>query len=584
MGMGLLKELNSQQAQAAKAGDGPLLIVAGPGTGKTKTLVARIIFLLQERKVKPNQILALTFTKKAAEEMQKRISDHLLPISKGTPWNVSTQSKITTFHGLCYQLLGVDTPFVSDVVRLQIIKSLARPKSLKQLSARELGLVISRAKNMPAIDDPDVAKVVRAYNKMLVDQHLRDYDDLLLDTYSLLSNNQQVRQAVQRRYRHVLVDEFQDTNNLQYEILRLLLGSDNLFVIGDPNQSIYGFRGASGTIFDQFRADFPSHTQVTLMINYRSVPQIVRLSNSLFSDTPNLEPHHQTPGLVRVVEVLNEYSEAEWVLNQIQHAIGGGDLLKAVSDDIRAEHRRLSDFAVLYRSRSAAIVFQKMLAESGLPYQVAGDGSPYEQPQIQAIISLMRSALSGQPVDLEGYTSAERRLLEQELQKVGDALPSALIERIIDILGIEPSRDLQQFASVIVRFKDVPSALRYFDDIAEHGFYDPTVDVITLLTIHASKGLEFPHVFLIGAEEGVLPSTRGDEAEEKRLFYVAVTRARERLEITHAQNRVGQKTVVSRFVADIPQQVLKRHVDPDIDKQLRRIAKRAAKNSQTKLF
>jgi len=238
----------------------------------------------------------------------------------------------------------------------------------------------------------------------------------------------------------------------------------------------------------------------------------------------------------------------------------------------------------LYRSRSAAIVFQKMLAESGLPYQVVGDGSPYEQPQIQAIISLMRSALSGQPVNLEGYTSAERRLLEQELQKVGDALPSALIERIIDILGIEPSRDLQQFASVIVRFKDVPSALRYFDDIAEHGFYDPTVDVITLLTIHASKGLEFPHVFLIGAEEGVLPSTRGDEAEEKRLFYVAVTRARERLEITHAQNRVGQKTVVSRFVADIPQQVLKRHVDPDIDKQLRRIAKRAAKNSQTKLF
>ena len=570
----VLNGLNAEQKRAVESGDGPVLIVAGPGTGKTKTLTARIAYLIESGAAKPEHILALTFTKKAAEEMAARVA---LAIE-------GVQPRITTFHGLCYELLGVDTPFISDAERLQLIKGLPRPKSLKDLSARETGLLISRAKNSLEIDDPDVAKLVRAYDKQLAVQWLRDYDDLLVETYRLLQDDKKARKAAQGHYLHVLVDEFQDTNRLQYEILKLLLGNRNIFAIGDPNQSIYGFRGASGTIFDQFKADFPELTGITLKINYRSVPQVVRLSNALFEDTPDLEPHIDAPGLVRAVEVLNEYSEAEWVLNQIHRGIGGGDLLKAVSDDSRSTHRRLSDFAVLYRSRPTAATFQKLLAESGLPYQVVGDGSPYDQPHIQAIISLMRSALSGEPVDLEGYTSAERRLLEQEMEKAGDALPSALVERIIDILGIEPSRELQQFASTLVRFKDVASALRYFDEIAEHGFYDPAADAITLLTIHASKGLEFPHVFLIGAEEGILPSARGDEAEEKRLFYVAATRARERLEITHAKNRSGQKAEASRFVKKLPYDVLKQHTDPGIEDQIRRIAKRTAKNSQTKLF
>ncbi len=570
----MLNGLNEEQKRAAEAGEGAVLIVAGPGTGKTKTLTARIAHLISSGQAEPAQILALTFTKKAAEEMAGRVA----VLVQGP------QPKIATFHGLCYDLLGIDTPFVADAERLQIIKGLPRPKALKDLSVREVGLLISRAKNSAEIEDPDIAKIVHAYDKQLGVQWLRDYDDLLVETYKLLKDDKKARKAAQSRYRYILVDEFQDTNRLQYEILKLLRANDNIFVIGDPNQSIYGFRGASGTIFDQFRADFPDLTEIALTVNYRSVPQVVRLSNALFESAPDLVPHSEATGLVRAVQVLNEYSEAEWVLGQIQRGIGGGDLLKAVSDDSRASHRRLGDFAVLYRSRPAARVFQKVLAESGLPYQVVGDGSPYDQPQIQAIISLMRSALSGEPVNLEGYTSAERRLLGQELEKVREALPSALVERIIDILGIEPSRDLQQFASVIVRFKDVPGALRYFDEIAEHGFYDPAADAITLLTIHASKGLEFPHVFLVGAEEGILPSSRGDEAEEKRLFYVAATRARERLEIIHAKNRGGQQAEASRFITAIPHDALKRHVDPGMEDQIRRIAKRTAKSSQQRLF
>lgn len=572
---GVMSEgLNREQKKAAEAGDGPIVIVAGPGTGKTKTLAARIAYLVKNGKAEPGQILALTFTKKAAEEMAARVK----AIIEGE------QPKITTFHGLCYELLGIDTPFVPDAERLQIIKSLPRPKAFKDLSARELGLLISRTKNLPEIGDPEAAKVVRAYNKALASQWLRDYDDLLAETYKLLKGDSKARKRAQSRYNYILVDEFQDTNSLQYEILKLLMKDANIFVIGDPNQSIYGFRGASGTVLKQFKADFPEAKQIALTANYRSVPQIVRLSNYLFEDAPDLVPQNEATGLVRAVEVLNEYTEAEWVLNQIQRGIGGGDLLKAVSDDSRAHHHRLSDFAVLYRSRPAALTFQKLLAESGLPYQVVGDGSPYDQPQVQAIISLMRAAQSHEPVNLEGYSSTERRFLEHQLEKTEAVLPSAFVERVIDILGIEPSRELQQFAGVIVRFKDISSALKYFDEIAERGFYDPAADAITLMTIHASKGLEFPHVFLIGAEEGILPSARGEEDEEKRLFYVAATRARERLEITHARNRGGQKSDVSRFVKAVPHDILKHHADPDIEKQLHRIAKRVARDSQTKLF
>ncbi len=565
-----IKGLNEAQQRAAKAGDGAVLIVAGPGTGKTKTLVARIMYLIESGKAKPAEILALTFTKKAAEEMQSRLPAVARP-------------QITTFHGLCYELLSEETPFISDAERLQLIRNLPRPTELKDMSVRELGLAISRAKNQTEASGA-LAKIIRVYNKALAELGKRDFDDLLQQAYRLLQDDPVVRASVQRRFKYVLVDEFQDTNLLQYEILKLLIEHDNFFVIGDPNQSIYGFRGASGTIFEQFKIDFPNAEYVTLTVNYRSAPQIVELSNALFDDAPDLAAASDEPGQVRSVQVLNEYGEAEWVLGEIQRAIGGSDFLKAVSDDSRGQHRRLSDFAVLYRSRSAARTFQKLVAESGLPYQVVGDGSPYDQPQIQAIISLMRAAVSGEAVELQGYGSAEQRYLKEQLDKGGEAVPSVLVEKIIDILGIEPGRDLQQFAGVLVRFKDVPSVLRYVDEIAENGFYDPAADVITLLTIHASKGLEFTHVFLIGAEEGLLPSTRGAEAEEKRLFYVAATRARRQLDITHAKNRAGQKAEPSRFITKLPDALLKRYDDPNMSAQIRRIAKRAAKNSQQSLF
>jgi ATP-dependent DNA helicase UvrD/PcrA len=595
--------LNTEQRRAAEAGDGPLLIVAGPGTGKTKTLAARIAHLVATG-TPPERILALTFTKKAAEEMRGRVAALLKPSQR-----VAAHSPhISTFHSLCHQLLGDDLDFIAEPARLQLIRLLPKQTAFKGLSARELGLLISRAKNM-AEDDPALQKLVRAYDAALAEQGLFDFDDLLVRARDLLYSDEAARQRFQSRFTHILVDEFQDTNRLQYELLQLMRGTDNLFVIGDPLQSIYGFRGAGGDIFDRFAADFPEATTITLIINYRSAPEIVNVANTLFAEAPNLVPSKADAGHVRAVLVLNEYSEAQWVLDDIQRRIGGGDMLRGVSDDDNSQHCTLQDFAIVYRNRAAAMAMQRAVEASGLPYQVVGEGSPYEKPQVQAIIALFRAAVQGEPPQLEGFTATQARTVQEMLGEAQASVPHALAEQIIALLGFEPTTALQQFVGTLVRFKTVEAAVRYFDDIAQANFYDPTADAITLLTIHASKGLEFPHVYLIGAEEGILPSlpkssfTRGVLSgkpspmpatpmsenmarldEEKRLFYVAVTRARERLDVLYALKRGGESAEPSRFVTELSPKVLPRTTDPNLESDQRRAQKRAIKRSQQSLF
>jgi DNA helicase-2/ATP-dependent DNA helicase PcrA len=578
--MDFMAQLNAEQRAAVQQGDGPVLIVAGPGTGKTKTLTVRIASIIAEEKARPEQILALTFTKKAAEEMQSRVQLLLKQIGKtgnGAP-------VVSTFHALCHELLGGELHFASEPQRLQIIKQLQKPAELKGLSRRELGLLISRAKNMAEEDDPALAKVVAEYNAALGELGLVDFDDLLVHTRDLLTKDEVARTAVQQRFRYILVDEFQDTNRLQYELLQLLRGTENLFVIGDPLQSIYGFRGASGGIFEQFRADFPNAVAVTLTTNYRSVPQVVALSNALFADAPDLTAHAKTGGQVRAVQVLNEYSEAAWVLYEIQKAIGGGDMLRAVSDDDAVLHRTLRDFAIIYRNRSAAVAVQKAVAESGLPYQVVGDGSPYEQPQVLAIMALLQSALTSEPAALEGFTRTQTKAVQELLGQTDGVLPHLLADKIVTILGFEKSPAVQQFVGSLVRFKTLEAAVKHLEAIAETRFYDPSADAITLLTIHASKGLEFSHVFLVGVEEGILPHSRADVAEEKRLFYVAVTRAKERLDILHTMRRASAPAELSRFVSGLKPSLLPRETDPNLMADQRRAQKRAALKSQQSLF
>lgn len=568
-------ELNQQQRRAVETGDGPVLIVAGPGTGKTKTLTARIAYLLATGAARPDEILALTFTKKAAEEMRERVQA-LTP--------AGAQAAISTFHALCFTLLGGDLTFVDDARRTSIIASLPKPQTLKGVATRELGLLISRTKNM-ATDDPHIRQLTTAYDAELAAQGVVDFDDLLVKVRDLLEQDEAARSRLQQQYRYILVDEFQDTNMLQYALLQLLRGTNNVFVIGDPNQSIYGFRGASSSIFEQFKQDFASHAAITLTTNYRSTPDIVRVANNVFAGSVPLEAHGNRQGQVRAVQVLNEYSEAKWVTSAINREIGGGDMLAAVSDDDRATHRTLKDFAIVYRSRSAAIAMQKTIEESGLPYQVVGEGSPYEQPAVQAIIALLQAVSNGEAVALDGFSASEVKAIQTLVSSEPDASPSRLASRLAEILGVVESRGVQQCIGTLVRFATVPEATAYFDHIAETGFYDPDADVITLLTIHASKGLEFPYVFLIGAEEGILPHDHADPAEERRLFYVAVTRAREALDITYTASRGGRPAEASRFIRELHKlSVLPFTTDPNLQADRARSQKRALKRSQQSLF
>lgn len=576
--------LNPQQQQAAQAANGPLCIVAGPGTGKTKTLTARIVHLLTHG-TPASSILALTFTNKAAREMRERVVAGL-PAGAELPL-------IATFHSLCHRLLSADgqeIAFIDDTMRQQILRDIRKSQELSKLSVRELSLLVSKLKNQtdePA--DPAEQRLLTAYNQALAHRGLHDFDDLLLRVYQRL---QQHPDQVPT-YQHILVDEFQDTNDLQYELLRLLSKTDSVCVIGDPLQSIYGFRGASAAVFDRFLTDWPDARQVTLTTNYRSVPQVVAVANAVFADAPQLQAHTSEPGEAKAVEVLDAYTEAAWVIDHIEQGVGGSDFLKSSQQqrESTARQRGFRDFAVLYRTHIAAKIVRQRLDESGIPYQVAGEGSPYQRPELAAVIAGLRF-VAGQQVPVDNLTPTQTATLLEPL-KQEQLPPSQLAQKIATLLGVDqklPPHDLQQFMNTVLRFDNQPltAFLDYLDRMAEQEFYDPAAEAVTLLTIHAAKGLEFAHVFLLAAEEDILPHSRkGTVAnldEERRLFYVAVTRARDTLHVLHARSRGGQPAKPSRFIIDLPPTVLPRTLDPAIAAQQQKRQRARQKRAQTSLF
>jgi superfamily I DNA/RNA helicase len=583
--MGFLDELNAEQRCAVEAPDGPLLIVAGPGTGKTKTLTARIVYLLVNKHVASSDILALTFTNKSAREMQERVRA-LLGDAK--------PPLITTFHALGHRLLQKQGTYdlIDDATRAQLIRDLPKPAELKGTTARELGLLISRTKTtlQPPIN-LNVQKLCARYNQALHTANKRDYDDLLRETYELL------QQPGAPHYQYVFVDEFQDTSELQYELLRSLCPAGNIVAIGDPNQSIYAFRGAGAGMFDRFLADFPKARTVQLTTNYRSAPEIVMLANAIFPETTPLTAHRTKPGLARVTQTLNEYTEAAYVLSEIEAGIGGSDMLKAATT---STERQLCDYAVLYRTHRAATALRKQFAESGIPYQVVGEDSPYEQPQVQALIAALRWLATHDEADhqalpqqraLKHWTLAQCDAALAQLPALEATRVSDLAAQLAELFNLA-NADTRQFIGTLVQFgaceQGLAACLQHVDAIAEQAFYDPTVNAVTLLTIHASKGLEFDHVFLCAAEDGVLPKLRktgeNNIDEERRLFYVAVTRARHHLDIVYVTQRANEPATLSRFVAQLPAPILLHNLDPNMAAHQKRANKRRQKHAQTKLF
>jgi DNA helicase-2/ATP-dependent DNA helicase PcrA len=626
--MNMLDGLNEAQARAVTVEEGPLLLLAGAGSGKTKTLTHRIAYLIAEKEIWPNQILAVTFTNKAAREMRERLSTLLgQPNTRGfMPW-------MGTFHGICVRLLrqdgetiGLQRNFViyDEDDRQGLVKQAMKDRGITdaKIKPRAVSGMISSAKNdmLSPADfaasasypfQKSVAEVYEQYEKLKKAAGALDFDDLLLETVRLFKQQPEIRAKWQRQFKHIMIDEYQDTNAAQYTIVKSLVGPErNICVVGDDWQSIYSWRGADFTNILNFERDFPGALIIKLEQNYRSTGAILEAAHNVITkNTQRTDKKLWTTAgqgtPVQVHELYDETEEAQLVASRI----GAQVAIKA---------RKPEDFAVLYRTNGQSYTLERALLQARVPYQIIGGVRFYDRKEIKDIIAYLRllyqpndrvsfSRIANLPPRGLGPSSLERFLTWQSntgqtilaalmrvqeadgltaraknsFTKLGELLhsledvsdePSILIERLIQKSGyLDYLRDgspqaedrESNISSLVSDAKSFASLPDFLEEVALMSSADQAEkgSSVTLMTIHAAKGLEFPVVFIVGMEEGIFPHSRIYEAgpseleEERRLCYVGMTRAREELHLTYAASRLqfGQRSYnpASRFIADM---------------------------------
>lgn len=600
----LFSDLNPDQINAIQSRSSVLIINAGPGTGKTKTLISRIAYLIHEKHVNSSSILAITFTKKAAAEMKERLS-RILTNTSGMPW-------IGTFHSFAFDILSreKEIKIVDEKKRSEIIAEILKKAEFKLISKNDANRTISLYKSQVinrtdsiSVLDTLYKKFVSAYIERLKSEGFMDYDDILLEFFALLQNSEKL-QTLQNQFRHILVDEFQDTNEVQYSIIKILaMTGHTLFIIGDPLQSIYSFRGAGVNMFVRVMSDFPTAEQIPLSTNYRSAKNIIHVSSLLFPDSPHLIPDRKSEGSVDLIHTLHEFAEADWIVRTISARVGGTDLLQSAKTIDHTQTVCFSDVAVIYRNHRVSTAISEKLFESGIPYQVIGEGAPYEQKEIQCIINILRFIynrtdqtrmnVENNPF-MKGQTDIQ--LLFKDYNTYSKL--SDLIQKIVQHFRLleqlenknEALQNVMQFQSSMSRFdtaeNPLEKAIQYLDFLKEHEYYDPHCDKVTLLTMHASKGLEFSDVFICGFEDGLIPNNRrnSDKEEEKRLLYVAMTRAKDNLYLLSARSRNKKETAVSQFKKSIECVELMEKEDNATERIKKRMEKIKIKKSQMKIF
>jgi DNA helicase-2/ATP-dependent DNA helicase PcrA len=560
----VLEQLDPEQRAAAEITDGPLVIVAGPGTGKTRTLTHRLAHLVAERGVPPDECLAVTFTRRAAGEMRERLERLLGERAR--------RIAVSTFHGLGLSMLeehgprlGLSQP-LRVAGRAECAGLLQTALGLSERKASRLLERISRSKRAGETAEPascdaspgadaEVAQALKAYEQQLRARNLVDFDDLVALPVRLLETNADLVDQYRSRYRWVSVDEYQDVDRLQYRWIKLLVPPEgNLCVIGDPDQAIYGFRGAEVSYFQRFQEDFPSARTVSLVRNYRSTRTIVDASLQVMEPASlltgrSLEAQAEGPERIEIHECATDRAEAEFVVHTIERMIGGWTFFSLDSGRVEADEGQLlsfGDFAVLYRTDAQAGPLVEAFARSGIPFQRRSHSALADQPVVQLPVRALEEAAAGRTV-LDSLNEAAGRVREED-PRVDLALPAlrGLAERHGD--------NRQAFLSELALGVDV-------------DLWDPRADRVSLLTLHASKGLEFPVVFIVGCEDGLIPLHWGsldeaDLAEERRLLFVGMTRAEKRLFLTHARKRnvrgTARKCEVSPFLRDVEQQLLER--------------------------
>ncbi len=611
-----LSSLNEAQLKAVTHGSGPMLILAGAGSGKTRVLTTRIAYLLEEKGVDPFNILAITFTNKAAREMRDRIAAEV-PDQARELW-------VFTFHAACLRILRKQSGFGSYTGNF-VIYDTADQKTvlkecLKELNLDEkkfppaaIGAAISQAKNVlygpgelekKSYDffNQKVCEVYRLYQEKLHRNNALDFDDLLMQTVLLFRKNPAALDYYQDKFRHILVDEYQDTNHAQYVLVKLLAGKHrNLCVVGDPDQGIYGWRGADIANILNFERDYPEAAVITLEQNYRSTRSILDSANKVIDNNRERKPKNLwTAGPVGdplvVFTARDEHAEANFVVERIRRW-----------HDVRS--RAYGDFAVLYRTHAQSRVLEDKLIVAGIPYVIVGGLRFYERKEIKDLLAFLRLLVNpGDRVSL-------RRVINEPKRGVGEASVEKIFARA-DELGVTPMELLESQASVpglsgkaekgALGFGRTMGALRMLlpklsvtdlvdmalqdtgyrsalenertveadtrlenlkefysvsgeydqnfpdgslDDflaglslLTDMDEYSEETDRVTLMTLHSAKGLEFPVVFLTGLEEGVFPHSRSLEdrhelEEERRLCYVGITRARQLLYLSHSWQR-----------------------------------------------
>lgn len=592
-----LEGLNAEQQAAVRAAAPVVAVIAGPGTGKTKTLVARIVYLVEQCGLPPSQITAVTFTRQAAREMRERLTRH---------WGDSLRVRamhIGTFHGICLARLkeagqqpaiidgGAALALIGELLRAQDEQGSARA-TLQEISLRKCGVSRDTAKLSDALYE--------AYCDRLRSDGVMDYDDILLRA---LEAEATLPPSMSGCFTQLLVDEFQDISPLQYRLIQAWeQHSKGLFVIGDPNQAIYGFRGADARCFARLRNDHPALEEITLHRNYRSTSQILEAARPVLSKSakvPVLLAERGPGPRLRLIRADSPFSEAVFVAKAIGGMVGGIDMLSGSSE--RAEHTRaFSDIAVLYRTHRQAALLEECLTQEGIPYVVSGKDDFLTQPETVRLLAFFR--LLYNPADLLSlrlclaeiagcpaaqcqalvtrYTAGEKTLaalsvlLQSETACTGlqaftrlsahygpapKGRPQKLLGTWIAVQGKAGTPWADRLLHTAV-FHDhmedflTAVALGQEGDIRRHGGKKYTPDAVSLMTLHAAKGLEFPAVFLCGVSEDHIPLRQASgnqdaEAEERRLLYVGMTRAKDELVLVHP----GEP---SPFLAALPSALL----------------------------
>ncbi len=637
-----LADLNEAQREAVLTTEGPVLVVAGAGSGKTRVLTYRVGHLIRTCGVKPNEILAITFTNKAAGEMRERLTRMLGGTARAI-W-------ILTFHAACGRILrreaerlGYRSTFTiyddQDQVRLTKACLEELGKDPKRFSPRGIHHQISQAKNqlvspeeysrrVGSFWDQTVAETYELYQRRLHASNAVDFDDLIMLTVEALERFPDALAKWRKAFRYVLVDEYQDTNHAQYRLLQLLGGEHgNVCAVGDPDQSIYAFRGADIRNIMEFERDFPGTRIIPLEQNYRSTNRILRAANAVIEHNRERKPKrlfsdHGEGDPVRVVEVEDEHAEARFVAGEIASSIDGGD--------------SASEIAVFYRTNAQSRVLEDVLVRQGVPYQVIGGPRFYERAEIRdatAYLSVLTNPsdagsllrIANRPRRGIGDTSLQRLVAHAEAtgrtlfeamadpEAAGLAPASAravrgfratmeslmaashelhvdeLVERVLDKSGtidaLEAERtieargrieNLQELVGVAREYRnqtEEPTLAGFLQDISLVSDQDTIREdggLVTLMTLHNAKGLEFKVVYAIGMEEGIFPHIRSIEEqgveEERRLCYVGMTRAMERLTLTHTISRSlwGRQThnLASRFLDELPAEVERERLQP----------------------